>query len=134
MAFEIHIVVDAPTVCDAVNNLAAALRTKFEIPNVDKAELKGTAPVATPIQTDAPTNQTADIQPSVQPAPAPAPAEHQYTVDEISRAGAALLDQPGKMGQLVTLLGKYGVPSIVNLNPYQYAAFAADLRTLGAKI
>lgn len=157
MAFEIHVVVDAPAVCDAVNNLAAALRTKSEVPKVDPES-------ALPVQTETPTKQTANIQPTpvVQPPvqhpapvpapvaqpvmqppvsqpqpsvqPAPVPVEHQYTVDEISRAGAALLEQPGKMGQLVALLGKYGVPSVVGLNPNQYAAFAADLKALGADL
>jgi len=60
----------------------------------------------------------------------PAPA---YTLDQISRAGAALVDA-GKMEPLLALLAKYGVQAITQIPPAQYGVFATELRALGAQI
>ena len=56
-----------------------------------------------------------------------------YTLDQISRAGASLVDA-GKMQQLLELLGRYGVQAVTQLQPEQYGAFATELRALGAQI
>jgi len=56
-----------------------------------------------------------------------------YTLDQISKAGAALVDA-GKMEPLLTLLTKYGVQAITQLQPAQYGVFATELRALGAQI
>ena len=65
-------------------------------------------------------------------APAPA-AEKEYSLDEISRAGAALIDQ-GKMPDLLALLKNYGVQAVTQLDKSRYPAFVEDLRALGARI
>lgn len=70
--------------------------------------------------------------------PAPAPAgvpvsAPTFTLDQISRAGAALVDA-GKMEALLGLLAKFGVAAVTQLNPGQYGAFATELRALGAQI
>lgn len=107
-------------------------------------------PVQTPVQTqpfmNAPTaapTPTAPTQAPVQQTPAPvAPtqpaqqattAKAPITLEAISRAGAALVDQ-GKMQQIMGLLSKYGVQAITQLQPNTYEAFAAEMRTLGAQI
>ena len=59
-----------------------------------------------------------------------APAD---TLDQISRAGASLVDA-GKMQQLLELLGRYGVQAVTQLQPEQYGTFATELRALGAQI
>ena len=56
-----------------------------------------------------------------------------YTLDQISRAGASLVDA-GKMQQLLELLGRYGVQAVTQLQPEQYGTFATELRALGAQI
>jgi hypothetical protein len=56
-----------------------------------------------------------------------------YTLDQISKAGAALVDA-GKMEPLLGLLTKYGVQAITQLQPAQYGVFATELRALGAQI
>ena len=56
-----------------------------------------------------------------------------YTLDQISRAGASLVDA-GKMQQLLGLLSRYGVQAVTQLKPEQYGAFATELRSLGAQI
>ena len=94
------------------------------------------APVAAPVATVA-----APIAPTEQPAAAPvahAPAAvpvtaPTYTVDQIARAGASLVDA-GKMEQLLTLLARYGVAAVTQLQPDQFGAFADELRALGAQI
>ena len=75
------------------------------------------------------------------PAPAPAPAAPvvpvggapTYTLDQIAKAGASLVDA-GKMEPLLALLGRYGVQAVTQLAPEQYGAFATELRALGAQI
>lgn len=144
MAFEIHVTIEAPAVCEAVNNLAAALNhnTPKAAANVAPVQQMAPAapvqpPVTAPVQQQTPIQFTAPAAPVVPPVnsvPAPTEvAQRQYTADEIARAGASLLEK-GMMQQLVGLLGKYNVQSITGLQPAQYAAFAADLRTMGAQI
>ena len=85
---------------------------------------------------------------SVAPAPAPNPVQAPataappavpvatsptYSLDQISRAGASLVDA-GKIEQLLQLLNRYSVQAITQLQPEQYGAFATDLRALGAQI
>ena len=81
--------------------------------------------------------------PALDPAPAPAPqtaapvipvaGAPTYTLDQISKAGVALVDA-GKMEPLLALLTKYGVQAITQLQPAQYGVFATELRALGAQI
>lgn len=79
---------------------------------------------AAPAQTAAPTN----------PAPAvPVTTAPTYTLDQIAKAGASLVDA-GKMEQLLALLAKYGVQAVTQLQPDQYGVFATELRTLGAQL
>ncbi len=84
--------------------------------------------VSAPAQTETPT------APVVTQTTAPVATQiEQITVDAISRAGAALIDM-GKMTQVIAVLQKYGVTTIMQLNPAQYPSVAADLRALGADI
>lgn len=95
------------------------------------------APVATP--TPAPTPAPAPAAPAQTVAPTnPAPAvpvttAPTYTLDQIAKAGASLVDA-GKMEQLLALLAKYGVQAVTQLQPDQYGVFATELRTLGAQL
>lgn len=70
--------------------------------------------------------------PVSQPVPA-TPAVRIPTLDEISRAGAALVDA-GKMDDVLNLCAKYGIQLLTEIPKNQFAAFAADLRALGADI
>ena len=97
------------------------------------------APVAAPSpsptpMTNAPTAGPTSAAPGNTPAPAvPVTGAPAYTLDQISRAGASLVDA-GKMQQLLELLGRYGVQAVTQLKPEQYGAFATELRGLGAQI
>ncbi len=71
------------------------------------------------------------------PVPAPAPAvpvtAPTYSLEQLARAGASLVDA-GKMEQLLALLAKYGVQAVTQLQPDQFGVFATELRSLGAQI
>ena len=91
------------------------------------------SPSPTPV-TNAPTAGPTSAAPGNTPAPAvPVAGAPTYTLDQISRAGASLVDA-GKMQQLLKLLGRYGVQAVTQLKPEQYGAFATELRALGAQI
>jgi len=85
--------------------------------------------------------ETASAAPILMPTPTPMPAsapqteepEKKYTLDDISRAGAALIDQ-GKMAQLRELLGAFGVQAVTQLEAAVYPEFARKLIALGAKL
>lgn len=67
--------------------------------------------------------------------PVAAPEAKVPTLDEIARAGAALLDaDAGKMTQLLDLLKEYGVQAITQLKPEQLPGFAARLKAIGAEV
>ena len=91
------------------------------------------APVVAPSPSPTPAGPTS-AAPGNTPAPAvPVAGAPTYTLDQISRAGASLVDA-GKMQQLLELLGRYGVQAVTQLKPEQYGAFATELRGLGAQI
>lgn len=93
-------------------------------------------PVAAPTAPTAPApTNAAPVAPVAPVAPAPAVpvTAPTYTLDQISRAGAALVDA-GKMDALLGLLAKFGVAAVTQLQPDQFGVFATELRALGAQI
>ena len=159
---EIKVTIEAPALTEALNNLAVSfgkgVAEKAPAPKANEIPVTQAPEIAAAPAMNAPTT-AAPVPPTQQPpvntvpptlaAPvqqtatqaqtattAPAPVQTQaapITLDAISRAGAALVDQ-GKMQQIMALLGKYGVQAITQLNASAYEAFAADLRALGAAI
>ena len=154
--------VEAPALVAAVEKLAAAMTVDPNILTPDAPRPQMPAPAAVPPQMPAPAAvppqmpapatgpapapvTPAPAAPVKPPAPAPAPAPQTaapvmpvagaptYTLDQISKAGAALVDA-GKMEPLLALLTKYGVQAITQLQPAQYGVFATELRALGAQI
>lgn len=115
--------------------------------NVDfpAAPTASATPVANPTTVQAPA-QSAPITPTAAPTPVqptapttaapiapPAAPVESYTVEALSRAGAALIDA-GKMPQLLALLGKFGVQAVTQLPKEAYSAFGAELKALGAQL
>ncbi len=112
-------------------------------------------PVSAPGQTPAPTGMPtapayqngapAYPYPSNQPAPTSMPQQPaqptgvpvseppQYTIDQIMKGGATLMDA-GRVDDLMNLLHSFGVVAVTDLKPEQLGAFATALRGLGAKI
>lgn len=70
--------------------------------------------------------------PAAPVAPAPTVAAT-YTLDDLSRAGAALVET-GRQAEVFQVFLKYGVQTLPEIPAEQYAAVAADFRALGAAI
>lgn len=157
---EMKIKIDVPELVAAVEKLAAAIdKTALNITVPNEGTLNfnmpaGNAPAApVPVQTASVPTPAPVAAPAPAPAPAPTPAAPPvtpmltaaapapavpvtaptYTLDQIAKAGANLVDA-GKMEQLLALLTKYGVQAVTQLTPDQYGAFATELRALGAQI
>ena len=144
--FEIKVTVDAPELALAINHLAEAFHAGQFTPAVPALSdalvdtpvsdsKPDVAPAPVPAAPASPTASAAPVDAPVAPAePKPAPAKV-YTFDQISKAGAKLCTDIGKMDQLVTLLNtKYGVPAITMIDKKRYAELADDLINLGAVI
>ena len=94
---------------------------------------KNAVNISVPQDTPAPVAPVAPAAPT-NPAPTvPVTTAPTYTLDQIAKAGASLVDA-GKMEQLLALLAKYGVQAVTQLQPDQYGVFATELRTLGAQL
>lgn len=146
---EMKIKIDVPELVAAVEKLAAAIdksALNITVPNEGTLNVNMPAPApmqatpAVPTAPVAPAPAAAPTTPPVAPAPAAVPTAPAvpvtaptYTLDQIAKAGASLVDA-GKMEQLLGLLTKYGVQAVTQLNPDQYGAFATELRALGAQI
>ncbi len=94
-------------------------------------------PVAAPVSS-ASEQVIAPETPAVSPtAPTPeavpvAPAQS-YSLDDLAKAGIALMDQ-GKQADLLTLLQQFGVTALPQIPKEQYGAVATAMRGLGAQI
>ena len=161
LEMKIKIEADA-AVLKAIDKLTTALEKNAVNISVSQDTPAPVAPVATPAPVSPVTVPPASVVPTqptpapvATPTPAPAPAAHAapaqtvaptnpaptvpvttaptYTLDQIAKAGASLVDA-GKMEQLLALLAKYGVQAVTQLQPDQYGVFATELRTLGAQL
>lgn len=145
--FEAKVTVMIPGLPEAINALAGALAGAGSNQGYTAQSENATAPAATeatpaPVVNPIPAGATQTAPASVPTAPYPtavptgatnpAPAAPVVSVEDLGRAGAALIDA-GKMPQLIELLGRYGVQAITQLKPEMLAPFADELRALGAK-
>lgn len=155
--FELKITMEITGLPEALNNLADAITASTASAAASAAPAPvAVEPVAAPAAPAVNPTMVAPAQPApttgtVAPTPAPAPVqanakmataaptapvaptERSYTLEELSRAGAGLVDR-GMMPQLCELLRKYGVQAVTMLDPSQYGALAADLKALGANL
>ena len=140
--FAIDININAPALVGAIEHLCTALGK----PVMLEAKTAGTAakpelvqqPVQTTPVTPAPVQQPAPVQTAapqapVQAAPAAAPTVKTYTMDEIAKAAGDFMT-PETIPQLQALLASFGVAGLPELPADKLAAFAAELRKMGAKI
>ena len=116
---------DAPVITQNV-------RIPAENVQVPEAAVVAPAAMMTPeAPAPAPAAPTPAAQPAAQPAvPVSTPS---YTVDDLARAAAPIMDA-GRLDELQALLQKYGVQFLPDLKPEHFGAFATDLRQLGAQI
>lgn len=121
---EMKIIHDAtPALSGLLQALVAALQVGAPNTQAAPALPLNQQPPATP-------ELPASAAPTTTPIPTAAPA---YKIDDIMRAAVELSDK-GKRPQLLDLLNQYEISMLTALQPDQYAAFANDLRGLGAKI
>lgn len=85
---------------------------------------------ATPVEPTAPTQPVTPVAPTT---PAVPVSEKTYTLEDIQRASAALV-QGGKIAQLQALLQQFNAISLAHLSQDNFGAFALKLRELGADI
>lgn len=132
--FAIDININAPTLVGAIERLCAALGNPAAKPvgTAAKTEPVQAAPVQTAPVTPAPV-QAAAPQAPVQAAPTAAPTVKTYTMDEIAKAAGDFMT-PETIPQLQALLASFGVAGLPELPADKLAAFAAELRKMGAKI
>ncbi len=150
--FEIKVTVEIPGIPEAINNLAEVVRdgrkktTALDavVGNPAVVHPAASAPAASAPAAPAPAAPapaapapTASVPaasaPVEIPAAEPESQNKSYTLDDLSRAGAALVDQ-GKMPQLLDLLSKYGVQAVTQLDSSVYPAFAENMKALGAQL
>ena len=130
---EIKVTIEAPELANSINNLAKALMSSrystpafTDEPDSSKGnQSANNSAEKEPTKENLESNQSAPIVP-VASAP-------QYTIEQIMRAGAMLMDV-GKIAELRKLIDSFGVEAVTNLKPEQLGAFATELRKLGAKI
>ena len=139
--------IEAPDLVAALTQLAAAIHPSAQTLNIPQPQVPApaapvpvavAAPAPVPVTPPPPVTGPVVPPPPAVPAAPPAPAvpvagAPAYTLDQLAKAGAALVDA-GKMESLMALLAKYGVQAVTQLPPAQYGAFATELRALGAQI
>ena len=144
--YEIKVTVDVPGLPEAISALANALN-RLQPANAISSEPVEAAQTAEGNPTILSTPAAGNTAPAAATTPAqsspaapateqttPTPTEAKsYTLDDLSRAGAVLIDQ-GKMPQLLDLLKKYGVQAVTQLNKSVYPAFVEEMKALGAKL
>lgn len=107
--------------CPELAKLADALQAKATHVPYARTQTEAPAATITPAPTAAP---SASVVPTAAP---------QYTLEQITKAGADLV-QAGRLDQLQALLAQYGVQAVTQIPPEQYGAFATALRGLGAAL
>lgn len=135
---------EAPVAPVAQQPVAPIPAPVAQAPVVQQPVAPAPAPVANPIPavqqsvTAAPVTSVSQTVPPVttgSPAteqPQPQPQPRQYTMQDIAKVGAALLDK-GMMPQLSAILNEMGVMAIPQLRPEQYPVVAEKLIALGGK-
>lgn len=104
------------------DGVAAARQEVAPTPPPTPAAPVSTAPVSEPVTPppSAPTQEASSAAVS-------------YSLDDLARAGADLLDQ-GKQAELPALLARFGITSLPDLPKERYGEFATAMREMGARI
>lgn len=131
---------EAPVAPVAQQPVAPIPAPAAQAPVVQQPVAPAPAPVANPIPavqqsvTVAPvTSVSQTVPPVTTGSPATEqPQPRQYTMQDIAKVGAALLDK-GMMPQLSAILNEMGVMAIPQLRPEQYPVVAEKLIALGGK-
>ena len=122
---EVKVSITAPELSEAITRLAAALE-KHGTSALHDTVVQSSEAAKIP---EAPAPAEATPKP-IAPAPAKEPTPEKpsvtYTLDELGRAAAPLVDN-GKTAELIALLETFGVKTLVDLKATDYPAFVAGL-------
>lgn len=130
--FAIDININAPALVGAIEHLCTALG-KPVMPEAKPVQAAPVPPAITSMPHKSVPAPAAAPQAPVQAAPAAAPTVKTYTMDEIAKAAGDFMT-PETIPQLQALLASFGVAGLPELPADKLAAFAAELRKMGAKI
>lgn len=98
----------------------------------EKAAVESITPPMAPSQQAAPISQVTPQAPTV--SQVTAPTKPSYTVDDLVRAAAPLMDDPEGVRMLQELLASFGAASLVELDKNTLVEFADGLRSLGVEV
>lgn len=122
---EVKVSITAPELSEAITRLAAALEKHGTSALHDTVVQSGEA--AKIPEAPAPVEATPKpVAPAPVKEPTPEKPSVTYTLDELGRAAAPLVDN-GKTAELIALLETFGVKTLVDLKPTDYPAFVAGL-------
>lgn len=102
------------------------------VPQVVTPDIVQPVTPVTPVEPVAQTQPATPVE-SVAPTTQVPVSEKTYTLEDIQRASAALV-QGGKIAQLQALLQQFNAISLAHLSQDNFGAFALKLRELGADI
>ena len=122
---------DAPRKTQSSEAVSAPEKVYVDEPIPAKPEQTAPAPTAPPAAPET-TVSAAPVTPAT-PAPIPTAGAPTYTVEELQLACAPLMDA-NRMGEIQSVIAKYGATSLLDIPKEQYGALAADLRALGARL
>lgn len=111
--------------CPELEALAHALRGFKVLPDLTPAAPEP-IPETVTVEPDPPTMNPEPPAPVAPPAPA-------YDKETLVRAAAEMMDQ-GKQQDLLQLLARFNVQSMMALDPSQYSEFGAAMKEMGAKL
>ena len=149
---EIKVTICAPEICRALEGLTRALSGQIaprepadytEVPAEAPVEEPAEAPAEEPKKEEAPAKKPAKkpgrkpktavaSEPVDVPLATPAEPEKVYSLEEVGRIGAAVVDKVGVAPVMDLVRDKYGVVSIQKLPPEKYGDFVRDLEALSA--
>ena len=153
---EIKVTISAPEICRALEGLTRALSGQIAppagsepvsdrpVPVTEYNEEPPTeAPAEEPKKEEAPAKKPAKkpgrkpktavaSEPVDVPLATPAEPEKTYSLEEVGRIGAAVVDKVGVAPVMDLVRDKYGVVSIQKLPPEKYGDFVKDLEALSA--
>lgn len=147
--YEVKITVEIPDLPEAINALTSALKVQpvaaltqngANNQQIENQQIENAGTVNINTAADAENTAPAQTETSAQDQATTAALtttlateEKSYTMADLSRAGATLIDQ-GKMPQLIELLKKYNVQAVTQLDASAYPAFVEEMKALGAQL
>lgn len=133
---EVKVVIEAPQICDVLMKIFGNVETPAGVQAVPVKEDAPRKAPAAPRKASKAAKAAVSTEEVKVPLAAPAEAqeahpEKTYTLEEIGRLGAQVVDAVGVQPVMDMIRDKYGVLTIKDLPADRYAEFVEDLNALG---